>query len=80
MDPDKHLDVLNDARTQYHWAIANIGMAALCAVAAGGAFMFGYVVAGLSIIVVSVALVINAASHKKRGHKYAREAKVGSEP
>ena len=44
-------------------------------VAAGGAFMFGYVVAGLLVLVVSFALVINADLHKKRGHKYAREAK-----
>ena len=75
MDQNNQLDLLNEARTQYHWAIANIGMAALCAVAAGGAFMFGHVVAGLLVLVVSFALVINADAHKKRGHQYAREAK-----
>ncbi len=78
MNPNQRLDLTNDARAQYHWALANIGMAALCAVAAAGAFMFGYVVAGLLIIVVCFTLVINADLHKKSGNRFAREAKVGS--
>ncbi len=67
METDNQLAQLNDARTQYHWAIANIGIALLCVVLAGGAFMYGYVVAGLLVLVVSVALVVNADLHKKRG-------------
>ena len=67
IDPDKQLELLNDSRTQYHWAVANVLIALLCVIAAGTAFMFGHVVAGLSIIAVSVALVVNAGSHKKRG-------------
>ena len=66
MEPDKHLDLLAEAQAQYHWAIANIGFALLCVVLAGGAFMYGYVVAGLLVLVVSVALVVNADSHKRR--------------
>ena len=46
--------------------------------AATAAFMFGYVVAGLLIIVVNIALVISADLHKERGNRFAREAKVGS--
>ena len=36
--------------------------------------MNGYGVAGLLILVVSVALVVNADLHKKRGDSYEREA------
>ena len=78
MDPNKHLDLLAESATQYRWALANTGLALLCVVVAGGTFMYGYVVAGLLIIVVSFALVINADAHKKRGNSFAREAKVGS--
>ena len=80
MDPDRHLKLFDVARAQYRWVIANIGLALLCVALAGGAFMFGYVVAGLLIVVVSVALVINADLHQKRGHKYAGEAKQDSRP
>ena len=73
MDPNTHLNLLAESATQYRWAMANIALALLCVVA--GAFIYGYVVAGLLIIVVSFALVINADLHEKRGHKYAREAK-----
>ena len=75
MDADKQLNQLDEARTQYHWAIANISIALLCVVLAGGAFMYGYVVAGLLVLVTSVALVVNADSHKKRGAAFAREVK-----
>jgi hypothetical protein len=74
MNPDHHLALLNEARTPYHWVIANYGMAALCVVAAGGAFTFGHAVAGLLVLLVSVALVVNADSHKKRGYALARES------
>ena len=69
MDPDKHLFLLSNARMQYHWAIANNAMAFLCVVLACGAFIYGYVVAGWLVLVVSVVLVVNADSHKKRGYK-----------
>jgi hypothetical protein len=36
MHPYHHLALLNEARTQHHWAIVNIEMAALCLVAADG--------------------------------------------
>ncbi len=36
--------------------------------------MYGYVVAGLLVLVVSVVLVVNADLHKKRGDGYATEA------
>jgi len=49
-------------------------MAALFVIAAGGAFMFGHVLAGLLVLVVSVALVVNAGSHKKRGDALARDS------
>jgi fatty-acid desaturase len=80
MDPANQLDQLNEARTQYHWAIANIAMALLCVLLAGGAFMFGYVVAGVLILVVSVALVVNAGSHRKRGYVFERESEQNREP
>lgn len=73
MEPDNHLDLLAEARIQYNWAIANIAIALLCVVLAGGAFMYGYVVAGLLILGVSVALVVNADVHKKRGDIFARD-------
>ena len=73
MEPDEHLDRLTEAQAQYHWAIVNIVLALLCVVLAGGAFMFGYVVAGFLVLIVSVALVVNADSHKKRGDVFARE-------
>jgi len=76
MDPNKHLDLLVESATQYRWALANIGLALLCVVAAGGAFMFGYVVAGLLVLVVSFALVVNANSHQKRGDVFARESET----
>jgi len=79
MDPNKHLDLLVESATQYRWALANIGLALLCVVAAGGAFMFGYVVAGLLVLVVSVALVVNADSHRKRRNIIARKAKGGTD-
>ena len=79
MNPDQQLDLLNESRTRYRWALANIALALLCVVAAGRAFMFGYVVAGLLVIVVSFALVINADAHKNPGDGFARDAKVGSE-
>ena len=47
MDDDKHLNLFDAARTQYRWAIANIAIALLCVVLAGGAFMYGLVVAGM---------------------------------
>jgi hypothetical protein len=62
-DPHKHLDLLVEATTQYRRAIANIILALLCVALAGGAFMYGHVVAGLLVLVVSVALVVNAESH-----------------
>ena len=74
MDVNNHLERLDDARTQYHWAIANIVLALLCTVLAGTVFMFGYVVAGVLIIAVSVALVVNSDTNKKRGDVLAREA------
>lgn len=74
VDPDKPLEQLNDARSQYHWAIANITLALACVVLAGGAFMYGYIVAGLLILAGSVALVVNADAHRKRGDVFAREA------
>ena len=76
MEPDKHLDLLADAQAQYHRAIANIAIALLCVLLAGGAFMYGYVVAGLLVLVVSVALVVNADLHRKRGDGWAREAEA----
>ena len=75
MNPNKHLDLLAESATQYRWAMANSALALLCFVLAGGAFMFRYVVAGWVVLVAGWALVVNAALHKKRGHKYAREAK-----
>ena len=71
---DDQLEQLNEARTQYHWAIANIGFALLCVISAGGAFMYGHVLAGLLALVVSVALVVNADAHRKRGVGFTREA------
>jgi len=62
MESDNQLNQLDEARTQYHWAVANIGIALLCVVLAAGAFMYGYVVAGLLVLVVSVALVVTADS------------------
>ncbi len=62
--PHEQLESINEARSQYHWAIANIVIAFGCVVLAALAFAAGYIVAGLSIIVVSFALVINAGSHK----------------
>ena len=41
---------------------------------AAGAFMYGYVVAGLLIIVVSIALVVNAEAHRKRRDGVANNA------
>ena len=79
MGSDNQLEQLNEARTQYHWAIANIGLALLCVALAGGAFMYGYVVAGLLVLVVSVALVVNADSHRKRRNIIARKAKGGTD-
>ncbi len=73
MDPDNQLEQLNEARSQYHWAIANIAFTLLCVVLAAGAFMYGYIVAGLLVLVVSVALVVNADLHRKRGDRYAKE-------
>ena len=80
MGYDNQLDLLAEARTQYHWAIANIAFALLCVVLAAGAFMYGYVAAGLLVLVVSVALVVNAALHKKRGDLFASEVKRNSVP
>ena len=74
MDPDTHLEMLTEARSQYHWTIANISIALLCVALAGGAFMYGYVVVGLLVLVVSVALVVNADSHRKCGDVFARGA------
>ena len=68
------LDRLNEARTQYYWAIANIALTLGCVVLAGGAFMYWYVVDVLLILAVSVALVLNADLHKKRGDGLAGEA------
>ena len=51
----------------------NTAIALLCVVLAGGAFMFGYVVAGVLILAVSVALVVNAESHRRRGDSLASE-------
>ena len=67
-------------RDRYHWAIANIAIALLCAALVGAAFMTGYVLVGLLIIVVSFALVVNAGLHKKRGDVLARDAEHGSGP
>jgi hypothetical protein len=39
-------------------------MAALCVIAAGGAFTFGRPVLRLLVLVASVALVVNAGAHK----------------
>ena len=61
-----------NARTQYHWAIANIGIAAQCVIAATGAFTFGYPVAGVLTLTVSVAAVINSGLHRKRGDTFAQ--------
>jgi hypothetical protein len=47
MDSDQHLDLLAEAAAQYRWGLVNIVIAALCVVLAVGAFMYGYVVAGL---------------------------------
>ena len=44
-----------------------------CGALAGGAFMFGHVVAGLLIRAVSVALVVNADPYKKERDSCARE-------
>jgi hypothetical protein len=79
MDPDKHLDLLAEAVAQYRWGIVNITIAVLCVVLAGGAFMHGYVVAGLLTLVISLAVVWNADVHKNRGNAAAREANAGSE-
>ena len=76
MDPDKHVDLLAESAAQYRWAIANFAVALLCVALAGGAFMFGYLVAGLLIIVVSFALVINSDQHKKRGQRFRREMEL----
>ena len=70
-----YLELVSDGRSQYHWAIANIGFAQFCVVVAAGAFIYGYVVAGLLVLVVSVALVVNADLHRKRGDVIAGEAK-----
>jgi fatty-acid desaturase len=80
MDPDNQLDRLNEARTQYHWAIANIAIALLCVLLAGTVFVLGYIVAGALIIVVSVVLAVNAESHWRRGDIFAREAQRRSQP
>lgn len=45
MDSNKRRDLLAESATQYRWAIANIVLALLCVVLAGGALMFGCVVA-----------------------------------
>jgi fatty-acid desaturase len=74
MKSDYHFNLLAESDTQYRWAIANIVLALLCVVLAGGAFMFGHWVAGLLLLAVSVALVVNADSHKKRGNIVARGA------
>ena len=74
MDPNEQLERLNDSRTQYHWAIANIVIALMCVALAALAFVAGYIVAGLLVLVVSVPLVVNADSHKKRGYRCAKEA------
>ena len=55
MDSNQQLELLNDSRTQYHWAIANIVLALGCVALAALAFVAGYIVAGLLIIVVSFA-------------------------
>ncbi len=49
-------------------------MALLCVVLAAGALMYGHVVAGLMVLVINIAPVVNADSHKKRGDGFAREA------
>lgn len=67
MGRDHTLDLLTKARTQYRWAIANIIMAGVCVVIALGAFAVGSPVAGVLVIVVSFALVVNADAHRRRG-------------
>ena len=42
--------------------------------------MYGYVAAGLLVLVISVALVVNADLHKKRGDLFASEVKRNSVP
>lgn len=80
MDPNEQLDLVAESATQSRWAMANNALALLCIVLAGGAFLFGYVVAGWLVLVASWALVVNADAHKKRGHFLKGEAKVESEP
>lgn len=65
----------NQARSQCHWANANIVVAALCLFPASYCFTNGYVVASLLTLAVSLAAVWNADAHKKRGDMFAREAK-----
>ena len=79
MDPNKHLDLIAEAQAQFRWAIANIVIALLCVALAALTFVAGYIVAGLLMLIVSVPLVVNADSHKKRGDIAAAEAKVRSE-
>jgi hypothetical protein len=57
----------------------NITIAVLCVVLAGGVFMFGYVVAGLLTLAISLLAVWNADVHKNRGNAAAREANAESE-
>ena len=79
MDSDQHLDLLAEAAAQYRWGLVNIVIALLCVVLAVGAFMYGYVVAGLLTLVISLVAVWNSDVHKNRGNAAAREAKLGSE-
>jgi len=56
--------------------MANIAIASLCVALAAGAFMYGHIVAGVLVLVVSVALVVNADLHKKRGDVFAKETEA----
>ncbi len=57
------------ATTQYRWAIANIVLAAVCAALGAIALVFGYVIAGLLVLVVSGVLAWNSDAHKRRGDR-----------
>lgn len=75
MIPENPFALLNKARNQYRWAIANIVTAALYLLPATYCFMNDYIVAGLLTLAVSLAAVWKADAHKRRGNEFARAAR-----
>ena len=64
---DEFVKPLHNTAAQYRWVIANLVLAFVCVALGATALFLGYLEAGLPVLVLSGALVLNSDFHRKRG-------------